>query len=212
MDSLFNYKIVSHNLYRESDALEKFVDRIEEELQNIQDFYLLLSQQNISKKDYEHAQMVWQIFEIKNFGKYHNFYLETDILLLVNVFMYYTIMCLKDDDKDNYLIVEDVICGGMTMACHRYAKANNLQYKVSPEKVPDIQSIVPDTEIGYTLEVDLEVPDKIKGIPIGEMVCLKPKMYIVLPAGHNSKTSDDPDSEDSKKKHGTQKAKGVKKM
>ncbi|CAG8490976.1 8716_t:CDS:2 [Racocetra fulgida] len=33
----------------------------------------------------------------------------------------------------------------------------------------------------------------------------------VLPAGHNSKTSDDPDSEDPKKKHGIQKAKGIKK-
>ena len=30
--------------------------------------------------------------------------------------------------------------------------------KVSPEQVPDIQSIAPDAEIGYTLEVDLEAP------------------------------------------------------
>ena len=30
--------------------------------------------------------------------------------------------------------------------------------KVSPEKVPDIQSIAPNAEIGYTLEVDLEIP------------------------------------------------------
>src|ERR1043165_2403787 len=30
--------------------------------------------------------------------------------------------------------------------------------KVAPEKIPDIQSITPDADIGYTLEVDLEVP------------------------------------------------------
>ena len=30
--------------------------------------------------------------------------------------------------------------------------------KVVPEKIPDIQSIAPDAEIGYTLEVDLEAP------------------------------------------------------
>ncbi|CAG8579503.1 35123_t:CDS:2, partial [Racocetra persica] len=30
--------------------------------------------------------------------------------------------------------------------------------KVSPEEVPNIQSIAPDTEIGYLLEVDLEAP------------------------------------------------------
>ncbi|RIB30536.1 hypothetical protein C2G38_2152525 [Gigaspora rosea] len=166
--------------------------------------------------------MVWQIFEMKNFGEYHDLYLETDVLLLADVFMNYTIMCLKDDgldpshyvsapgmfndslykssgvelklmtDKNNYLIVEDGIRGAITMACHRYAKANNLQCpnyessklkfwilyeninalysgamtqhmpteildKVSPEEVPDIQSIAPDAKIGYTLEVDLEV-------------------------------------------------------
>ncbi|CAG8505769.1 17405_t:CDS:2 [Cetraspora pellucida] len=53
--------------------------------------------------------------------------------------------------------------------------------------------------------------DKTKGIPIGETVCLKPKMYSVLSAGHDPKTLDDPDSEDPKKKHNIQKAKGVKK-
>ena len=36
MDSSLNYEIVSHNLYRGLDALEKFVDRIKEELLNIQ--------------------------------------------------------------------------------------------------------------------------------------------------------------------------------
>ncbi|CAI2199803.1 9933_t:CDS:1, partial [Funneliformis geosporum] len=30
--------------------------------------------------------------------------------------------------------------------------------KVSPEEIPNIQSITPDTEIGYMLEVDLEAP------------------------------------------------------
>uniref|UniRef100_U9UX13 Uncharacterized protein n=1 Tax=Rhizophagus irregularis (strain DAOM 181602 / DAOM 197198 / MUCL 43194) TaxID=747089 RepID=U9UX13_RHIID len=37
MDSPLNYKIVSHNLYRESDALERFVLKIEEELLAIQE-------------------------------------------------------------------------------------------------------------------------------------------------------------------------------
>ncbi|CAB4480753.1 unnamed protein product [Rhizophagus irregularis] len=55
------------------------------------DFYSLLSQQNISKEDYEHAQKVWKIFEMKNFGEYHDLYLEIDVLLLADVFMNYTI-------------------------------------------------------------------------------------------------------------------------
>ena len=36
MDSSLNYETMSHELYRGSDALEKFVERIEEELLNIQ--------------------------------------------------------------------------------------------------------------------------------------------------------------------------------
>ncbi|CAG8830166.1 32968_t:CDS:2, partial [Racocetra persica] len=94
-------------------------------------------------------------------------------------------------DIDEYLIIKNGICGGMTMVCHRYVKANNpqcpdyepskpkswalyedmnalysgamTQYipteildKVSPEEIPNIQSIAPDAEIVYILEVDLE--------------------------------------------------------
>jgi hypothetical protein len=37
MDSSLNYEIISHDLYRGPDALEKFVEKIEEELANIQE-------------------------------------------------------------------------------------------------------------------------------------------------------------------------------
>src|ERR1044072_3638867 len=37
MDSSLNYKIVSHNLYRGPDALERFVTKIEKELLAIQE-------------------------------------------------------------------------------------------------------------------------------------------------------------------------------
>ncbi|CAG8616948.1 1122_t:CDS:2 [Racocetra persica] len=118
---------------------------------------------------------------MKNFGEYHDLYLETNILLLTDIFMNYTIMYLKDNsldssyyisapgmfnnslykssevelklitDKDNYLIVEDEIC-----AITQYIPTEILD-KVSLEKVSDIQSIAPDAEIDYILEVDLEV-------------------------------------------------------
>ncbi|CAG8852392.1 5038_t:CDS:2, partial [Gigaspora margarita] len=63
----------------------------------------------------------------------------------------------------------------------------------------------------YILKNLFLMKNETKGNPIGESVCLKPKMYSVLPAGHDPKTSDDPDFEDPKKNHGIQKAKGVKK-
>ncbi|CAI2198534.1 18509_t:CDS:2, partial [Funneliformis geosporum] len=40
------------------------------------------------------------LVKMKNFGKYYDLYLETNVLLLADVFMNYTIMCLKDDSLD----------------------------------------------------------------------------------------------------------------
>jgi hypothetical protein len=62
---------------------------------------LLLNQQNISKMDYyEYAQKVWQTFEMKNFREYYDLYLKTDVLLLANMLINYTIMSLEDDGLD----------------------------------------------------------------------------------------------------------------
>ncbi|RHZ82159.1 hypothetical protein Glove_113g5 [Diversispora epigaea] len=36
MDSSYNYEIISHDLYRKPDVLQKFVDKLEEELEEIQ--------------------------------------------------------------------------------------------------------------------------------------------------------------------------------
>ena len=36
-------------------------------------FFSSLKDESISKEDYERAENVWNIFDIKNFGEYHNF-------------------------------------------------------------------------------------------------------------------------------------------
>lgn len=81
-------------------------------------------------------------------------------------------------------------------------------------------------DLNYSGDLFL-MKDETKGNPIGESVCLKPKMYSVLPAEHDSKTPEtEADYEKEleeeefrksqgvkywEKKHGIQKAKGVKK-
>ena len=42
-----------------------------------------------------HAQKVWYVSEIKNLGKYHNLYAQTDTLLLTDVFEDFRNRCLK---------------------------------------------------------------------------------------------------------------------
>ena len=42
--------------------------------------------EGISDTDYEHVQKVWEVFEIKNLGEYHDLYAQSDTVLLAEVF------------------------------------------------------------------------------------------------------------------------------
>ena len=62
-------------------------------------FYSKLNMSGVSDQDYEHACKVWRDFGIRNLGEYHDLYLRTDVILLVNVFESFRKVCL-----DNYWI------------------------------------------------------------------------------------------------------------
>ena len=64
------------------DSWEKFD---ETSLPPKEDFYSELNLVGISDKDYNHAQKVWDVFEIRNRGEYHDFYVQTDRFLLADV-------------------------------------------------------------------------------------------------------------------------------
>ena len=49
------------------------------------DFYNELTLEDISDKDYEHAQKVFKEY-CTNMGDYHDLYVQTDTLLLADVF------------------------------------------------------------------------------------------------------------------------------
>ena len=116
--------------------------------------------EDITDVDYRHAKRVFnkvalRSFNNKNLGDYHDFYVQSDTLLLADVFENFRNMCIKIyeldpayllsapglawqacltktdvklellTDPDMLLMVEKGIRGGICHAIHRYAKENN---------------------------------------------------------------------------------------
>ena len=142
--------------YDYMDSFSKFNDT---ELPDIEEFYDLLKDTNISENDYKHANNVWNTFNLQNMGEYHDLYLKADILLLVDAFENFRKTCLtyyKLDplhyitspglawdamlkmtginlelitDIDMQLFIEKGIRGGISTITHRHAEANNKYMK-----------------------------------------------------------------------------------
>ena len=56
-------------------------------------FYSNLNLEDIIDEDYTHAQKVWDVFEINNIGDYHDLYVQSDTLLLADVYENLRNMC-----------------------------------------------------------------------------------------------------------------------
>ncbi len=65
------------------NSLEKLDEK---SLPQKENFYSKLNEESISDEDYQHAQNVWKTFEMETMKDYHDLYLETDVLLLADVF------------------------------------------------------------------------------------------------------------------------------
>ena len=142
--------------YEYMDSWERFN---ETSLPPKESFYSELNLEDISDKDYSHVQKVWDVFEIKSLGEYHDLYVQTDTLLLVDVFEKFRDKCIEIygldpsyflsapglawqacfkktnvnlellTDIDILLMIEERIRGGICQSIHRYAEANNKYMK-----------------------------------------------------------------------------------
>ena len=150
-------------------------DRFEEtQLPPKENFYSSLTDESISDSDYQHAQEVWTTFNCQTIGDYHDLYLQTDVLLLADVFEnfrqtalstykldpahYYTLPGYSWDallkltnvslelltEPDMYLFVEKGLRGGISMVSHRHATANN----------PQMQNYNPDQPTSFLQYLD----------------------------------------------------------
>ena len=75
--------------YEYMDSQERFN---ETSLPPKESFYKEL---NLEDKDYLHAQKVWNEFEIRNLGEYHDLYVQTDTLLLADVYEKFRDKCIE---------------------------------------------------------------------------------------------------------------------
>ena len=83
--------------YKDMDSWEKFD---ETSLPDKKDFYRNLDLEHIVDLDYAHAQKVWDVFEIKNLGEYQDLYVQSDTLLLEDVFKNFRNNCLEIYELD----------------------------------------------------------------------------------------------------------------
>lgn len=67
---------------------------LETRLPPISSFYDELKDNNISKKEYKHAKMVWKTFNIQTLQEYTKIYLKTDVLLLADIFENFRRNCI----------------------------------------------------------------------------------------------------------------------
>ena len=78
--------------YEYMDCWEKFNGT---KLPDKESFYSELNKEGITDEDYVHAQKVWDVFEIKNLGEYHDLYVQSDAILLAEVYENFRDKCIE---------------------------------------------------------------------------------------------------------------------
>ena len=74
------------------DSFDKFK---EPNLPTKEEFYSILTDELITDEQYKHAKDVWNTFNLKSMGEYHDLYLKSGILLLADVFEMFRKTCLQ---------------------------------------------------------------------------------------------------------------------
>ena len=137
----------SRKIFYETSILDKEV------------FFSKLNNEGITDEDHAHYKKVFKEFGLKDHGEYHDLYVQSDTLLLADVFKNFKDKCIEIykldpahyvsapalawqaclkktkikleliTDYDMLLMFEKGIRGGICQATYRYAKANNKYMK-----------------------------------------------------------------------------------
>ena len=83
--------------YEYMDSWERFN---ETSLPSKEDFYSNLNMEDIDDIDYRHGNNMFKGFKLENLGDYHDLYVQSDTLLLADVFGNFRDMCYKEYELD----------------------------------------------------------------------------------------------------------------
>ena len=83
--------------YEYMDRWERFDEKL---MPNKEDFYSSLNMKGITDIDYRHAKKVFKEFRINTFGKYRNLYVQSDRILLADVFEKFRNKCIERYELD----------------------------------------------------------------------------------------------------------------
>ena len=84
--------------YEYMDSWERFN---ETSLPDKKAFYSELNIEDITDRDYANAQKVFEEFKLKNLGDYHDLYVQSDTLLLADVFENFRNKCIEIYELDS---------------------------------------------------------------------------------------------------------------
>ena len=163
-------------------------------------FYNKLNLEDITDEDHKHAHKVWNTFNIKNLGEYHDLYVQTDTLQLADVFESFRNVCINIYELDPahflsapglawqacfkktriklelladiymLLMIEEGIRGSISQAIYKYAKANNKFMKNYDENILSSFLMYLDANNLYGWAM-------YKKLPVGEFEWVHPESY-----------------------------------
>ena len=174
--------------YEYMDNWERFS---ETSLPSKESFYSNLNMENIDDIDYRHGNNVFNKFKLNNLGDYHDLYVQSDTLLLADVFEIFRDMGLKEYELDPAHFLS--LPGLAWQACLKktnvelelltdmssyikYLDANNLYGWAMSKKLPVngfkwidnneinedfIKNYDENNDKGYIFEVDVKYPKRL---------------------------------------------------
>ena len=83
--------------YEYMDGWDKFSETL---IPSKESFYSNLTMENISETDYRRPNNVFKTFKLNNLGDYHDLYVQSDTLLLADVFESFRKACIKTYELD----------------------------------------------------------------------------------------------------------------